>query len=132
MCVDKHRFKCCGCSLTSGTIAVGVFQAIGAIPYAVLGYMPFYVNLDWLWIEFSFSAVLALIPLMILCVPNNAQSRMAIYYVYLFISILRPLSVIMILIGMFTTSSSITEDCNYGYYPDPYHNNYDYECLTYY
>ena len=35
MCVDKHHFTCCcGCTLTCGTITIGVIMILGAISYA--------------------------------------------------------------------------------------------------
>ena len=101
MCVDKHHFKCCcGCSLTCGTITIGILSALSAISYAIKGY----------WITFSFAGVLAVITLMVLIKPHDSNTRKLIYYVYLVVAIAQLIGVVIVIIMMFAGSWS-EEQC---------------------
>ena len=102
MCVDKHNFKCCcGCSLTCGTITIGILQVIGAISYAIAAIGANSYAVVGNWVAFSFAAVLAVITLMVLIKPHDACIRKLIFYVYLVVAIRQLIAVLVVIIMMF-------------------------------
>ena len=116
MCVDKNHFTCCCCySLTSGTIFIGIFNAILSVGYA-LEASSFYTEVSSLyteaskmytlvlsvgfWVTFSFSVVLTLIPLIVICNQNNSYDRKGVFWIYMIVTILK-LIIMMAFISYF-------------------------------
>jgi len=75
MCVDTHHYRCCcGClSLTQATILLGILQLIATISYAIAGQ----------WVNFSVSALISLIYIMVFCKPYDVSVRKILYYLIL-------------------------------------------------
>ena len=94
MCVDKHHFTCCcGCTLTCGTITIGVIMTLGAISYAATQE----------WVSFVFAGVLGATCLSVLCNQHSADTRKIIYYVYLVFAIGQSIAYVILIITLYSS-----------------------------
>ena len=70
MCIDKHHWKCCcGCSLTTATLIMGILEAV-----SVLGALG-----QHNWISAVFSLAMTCIFAVALCDKNCPKKRKFLY-----------------------------------------------------